>query len=246
MEFTLKGLEVVKLRNKSEDVCWDWQNYDSMVINDIMDSEKCRPTYWDSKQDHPICSKQEQWKSISERHFANYKQLHAYGRIIPPCIELKNMEISYKENDGEVLKDYWSSVRRQLENTLDKGEKWFGINVLWLSATDFKEIKAVRAYSTQSVIGNAGGYVGLLVGYTVSRIPLFLFAMCVAVKKLGSRRTGRVARERSAQIEGTKHTSGHGTGPTDETIDNKIQRINERLDSTILYVDNKFQALENS
>ena len=42
---------------------------------------------------------------------------------------------------------------------------------------EFKEIKQTRAYNAQSLIGNAGGYVGLFVGYTLKEIPFFLQRM---------------------------------------------------------------------
>ena len=38
----------------------------------------------------------------------------------------------------------------------------------------FKEIKQVRAYNVQSLIGNAGGYIGLFLGYTLKEMPFFL------------------------------------------------------------------------
>ena len=38
----------------------------------------------------------------------------------------------------------------------------------------FKEIKQVRAYNVQSLIGNAGGYIGLFLGYTLKEMPSFL------------------------------------------------------------------------
>ena len=49
---------------------------------------------------------------------------------------------------------------------------------------EFKEIKQTRAYNFQTLIGNAGGYVGLFVGYTLKEIPFFLemiFKMIIGV-----------------------------------------------------------------
>ena len=44
----------------------------------------------------------------------------------------------------------------------------------------FKEIKEVRAYNLQALIGNAGGYIGLFLGFALKEIPtqlLILFRM---------------------------------------------------------------------
>ena len=38
----------------------------------------------------------------------------------------------------------------------------------------YKEIKKVRSYGTQTLIGNAGGYLGLFVGYAVVNFPAML------------------------------------------------------------------------
>jgi len=52
-------------------------------------------------------------------------------------------------------------------------DDFFVLNINFQSPT-FKEIKQVRAYSTQTLVGNAGGYIGLLLGYTIREIPMFL------------------------------------------------------------------------
>ena len=52
-------------------------------------------------------------------------------------------------------------------------DDFFVLNINFQSPT-FKEIKQVRAYSTQALAGNAGGYIGLLLGYTIREIPMFL------------------------------------------------------------------------
>ena len=50
------------------------------------------------------------------------------------------------------------------------------IKVNFLSG-HFKEIKQIRAYNVQSLIGNAGGYIGLFLGYTLKEMPSLLKTM---------------------------------------------------------------------
>ena len=38
-----------------------------------------------------------------------------------------------------------------------------------------KEIKQIRAYSIMSVIGNASGYIGFAVGWSISELPRLIF-----------------------------------------------------------------------
>ena len=47
---------------------------------------------------------------------------------------------------------------------------WFRILVEFQAKT-FKEIKQVRAHNIQSLIGNAGGYVGVLLGWNFADLP---------------------------------------------------------------------------
>ena len=56
---------------------------------------------------------------------------------------------------------------------LDFSDDFFVLNVNF-QARKFKEIKQVRAYTTQTLIGNTGGYIGLFLGYTIKEIPTFL------------------------------------------------------------------------
>ena len=243
MEITSGGVEVLKRRQKDKGSCLDWKAYDTIVMNDIMNAIKCRPAYWNTKQYLPLCSKREQWKNIHDKYEAMREQSNAYGMIIPPCIELKKMQVTIRENDGEALEgDYWGQVRQELQDTLDDNEKWFGINVLWVTAIDFKQIKSVRAYNWQSLVGNAGGYVGLLVGYTVSQIPILLLAIYCSLKRMWLFVRNRVGAETATNQDNTD-ANEHETEAI-RIIANEIQRIHERLDKTVLHVDNKLSAFE--
>ena len=52
-------------------------------------------------------------------------------------------------------------------------DDFFVLNINFQSQT-FKEIKQVRAYNAQTLVGNAGGYIGLFLGYTIREIPSFI------------------------------------------------------------------------
>ena len=39
---------------------------------------------------------------------------------------------------------------------------------------EYKEIRQIRAYDAQSLIGNAGGYIGLFLGCALRELPSFL------------------------------------------------------------------------
>ena len=56
---------------------------------------------------------------------------------------------------------------------LGLSDDFFVLNINFQSQT-FKEIKQVRAYNAQTLVGNAGGYIGLFLGYTIREIPSFI------------------------------------------------------------------------
>ena len=62
-------------------------------------------------------------------------------------------------------------------------ENWFVIHLHFWSSIDFKEIKQIRAYSMMSVIGNASGYIGFAVGWSISELPRLIFWLYAKTKK---------------------------------------------------------------
>ena len=47
----------------------------------------------------------------------------------------------------------------------------------------YKEIKQIRAYNLQSLVGNSGGYVGLFLGYTIKEIPAYIQMFYEKIKR---------------------------------------------------------------
>lgn len=67
------------------------------------------------------------------------------------------------------MNDELAPIERSFGNDSD----WFRVTVNF-PTNMYMEIKQIRSYSLQSLIGNAGGYVGLLVGYSISQLPVLL------------------------------------------------------------------------
>ena len=57
-----------------------------------------------------------------------------------------------------------------IRGKLSRNGGWFRVQAEFIS-NEFKEFEQVRAYNLESLIGNSGGYIGLLVGYTVAQMP---------------------------------------------------------------------------
>ena len=94
-------------------------------------------------------------------------------RFTPPCSEIQRINAIYSEVEINSAVEIRRSPKTNLKFLEDQG--WLRITVEFRK-NEFKEIKQLRAYSAQSLIGNAGGYVGLFIGYTIAELPS-LFGM---------------------------------------------------------------------
>ena len=92
-------------------------------------------------------------------------------------IDIKFEEITSYEN--EVSKFFYD----QCAKIAGGKENWFVIHLHFWSSIDFKEIKQIRAYSMMSVIGNASGYIGFAVGWSISELPRLIFWLYAKTKK---------------------------------------------------------------
>ena len=72
----------------------------------------------------------------------------------PPCKSMERIYFTFEESDHY--------------NRQDLNKFWFGI--LNYEAR-FKEIREVKAIDLHSLIGNIGGYVGMILGATFMQIP---------------------------------------------------------------------------
>ena len=147
MDFTITQVEVLKRRNKRTKPCIpNAISFDETVMNDYIEKNGCRAPYQNTTNDTPVCS------TIKGMKGAYYDLLLKIGEK-PPCTSIKNIMYNYEE-----IKDY--------SNWGGHGPDYF-----WISLTfpnEFKEISQERAVDMQTVIGNAGGYVGLFLGIAIN------------------------------------------------------------------------------
>ena len=166
MEFKIKKMEALRRRNKMISPCYGSGDYDDFVMNDIMTKVGCRVSFTKSIKELPICSTQEEMKNVSDRIIEYY-----YGSVqdILPCDEIQQIQLDFDEVDYSRIFDFG--------NNYDFSFGWFMVRLEFQSLT-FKEIACIQKYSIQHLVGNAGGYVGLFVGYTLRELPLLVMYIC--------------------------------------------------------------------
>ena len=82
-----------------------------------------------------------------------------YGKP-PPCKGFENIDYDFEEH---VIEDFDFE-----EFSYRKGHFWFG---LYIYDEKFKEIVQIQAIDINTLIGYIGGYIGLILGYSILQIP---------------------------------------------------------------------------
>ena len=139
MRFNLNQMEMIKRRNKRHEACVsDQLNYDEQILTEHLKKIGCRAPYQTTQKHFPICKTK---MKLKEADYFNATKIKA-------CSSLEGVIYRYEEANliyGVIQSPLWVGMR--LPNT-------------------FKEILMVKAVDIQTVIGNAGGYVGLFLGNT--------------------------------------------------------------------------------
>ena len=178
MDFYLTNVEILKRRRTGAKACSVSERYDFESIEDVINSVGCKPPFWKSNKVYPNCSSRNQLLNIRSHFKEKMVEGNSYQEYVSPCIEIKKMDVRYKETGGNERKhEFTVNIYENFEKEAKTMDGWFIINIHFWKLLNFKETKQIRAYSMQSLIGNAGGYIGLLVGITISQLPNFLFTV---------------------------------------------------------------------
>ena len=136
----LDQIEILRRRNKRSDPCIsDNLNYDETAIAKFAEKIGCEAPYRRSIRNLTSCETSKQMKEASNA----LKEL--WNNFQNPCTNAEVMTLIYKE---QIL--------------TRNGSNWFHVTVDFPKKV--KEIVTVKAVDIQSLIGNAGGYIGLFLG----------------------------------------------------------------------------------
>ena len=182
MAFLISNVEILKRRNDGSKQCYDWKEYDTTFIEDVMAAVGCRPPYWKTKNSHPACLSQKNLRDSKAHFLVKMVRNELFQKYVPPCIEITKMDVRYEEQPGKLVRDRVPDVMKKFESTAGTTKGWFVINTHFWKSVYFKQMSTVKAYTFQSMIGNSGGYIGLLVGITISDLPCFLCKLYFAIK----------------------------------------------------------------
>ena len=166
LSFAIDVFEAIHRRNKQNSPCIEhWTNFDKIVFDAHAKQFKCRPSYWNNNiTNMPICDTLDKLKRAT--FSLNSEKTFQYP---PPCYTIEKLAYTAQEftNDDGDFDDFWIGVE--------------------LMNPQFKEIVQSRAVDFQTLVGNVGGYIGLLLGYSIIQLPTFLTDCYGAIRKFFDR-----------------------------------------------------------
>ena len=161
--FKLKDMEVLRRRNKRGDECTETTDYDSKIKESVYQQVGCRPFYINKTSVQDICNTKEQMSEISKKLLSFFHRSSGGEIGIPPCTEVQRIQIEHVSEPSYYTT--YDEINQNFQRHNKTNDTWFEIRYD-IQTDTFKEIKQNRAYTTQSLIGNVGGYLGLLIGFS--------------------------------------------------------------------------------
>ena len=131
----------------------------------------CTPPYWTESGKLSDCTTQQQLQNFHEMAIKTY---------LVPCRRMTQVTYLY----SEYASDYYY---KKLQN-LPTDEQNVFVTFLYPDSR-YKEIIMLRELNIQSLIGNAGGYVGICVGYSILQFPNLISSIYLKIKSVSWFRT---------------------------------------------------------
>ena len=173
MRFILQNMEILRRRSKKENSCYKG-NYDRKIMETVIEESGCRPSMWFTNRSEPLCRTKQSFQELYAKNIDQLYRLDKKKKYLEPCLDIQKLQIDFVEEDNP------PSVKGVSE--IDK-EGWLILEYV-ITITKFKEIKQVRKYSEQSLVGNLGGYIGLCLGYAILNLPTMILEIWKNVKHI--------------------------------------------------------------
>ena len=149
MQFIIKLFEVTVRRNTRKAQCNEkWKRDDFEVFQKWIDKTKCKTPYQTWNTSYTFCDTKEKMAQAN---------LNTDGRknYLPPCQSVENAMYEYIDFEPEMTNLTDSNFFMANDTFTIMGK---------VPINKFKAIVHKKAYDLQTLIGNCGGYIGLIVG----------------------------------------------------------------------------------
>ena len=141
---------------------------DDILQEEIFKSAGCYPPYWKTPNKHlRLCSSKKDMLQVQTP--PPYQRDNSFLAKFPvPCQGVETITHRYIERQPTLTEkqQHW------------KEKSYIGFR---FEGQSFKEIKHVREYTIEGLVGNSGGYIGLFLGYSLLQLPQMAFAFLKSV-----------------------------------------------------------------
>ena len=176
MNFEIQNMVVLKRRNKTDKECGNnWKDNDRNIISKVVSTSGCALPHWNLNTTYPIC--------IGPKLQNITRSLGNLKGHPDPCQSIEKFMYLYQEPDSLDFKEQTIDEARTPQGIKYVKKQIFGVMVNFQGAT-YMEITQSRAYDAQSLVGNAGGYVGLFLGVALIQTPVAIYRTARLLKKL--------------------------------------------------------------
>ena len=195
MMFRIRTMTTIKNRRKSENNCIERNdNFDQSVFDSIIKEIGCRPFFGKTQLSTDHCI------NISTIPFS-YDYMNEIAESNPPCNFIEHIDFTYHEDDTPdisifslsnclnyfmiilvIEKDYILYSMQPQSFSVPMPSDTFGIAMHFVMK-GYLEIKQERAYTFTNLVGNAGGYMGLFLGYAILHFPTLISNIVCLIEK---------------------------------------------------------------
>ena len=223
LRYTIKGVEFIRRRNKKTQPCYeDWTNHDDEILRRHVIKSGCSPPYFRHNYDKSFCSSKDQIaSSLFSLRFDEYN-------VYPPCQGMEKIDYSFEDHVYEEKDISWNTTMACDTCNTSDGTFWFE---LYIYDQKFKEIVQIKAIDVNGLIGYIGGYIGLILGYSILQIPECI-VMLVRKFKTDCWKRPRGQSNSSPVFIKTKHLGNSHDGHCCKhnlTIEEELQKIHLKI-----------------
>ena len=174
VKIRIQGTEIIHRRNKYNLPCNEnWKHDDKMIIDKLISNIGCKPQYWvnwTTNEDIKLCKSQKEYAAFRVPP-VHQIDLNFLEKFSSPCREIQTI-ISTTTTKVIISHDN----RNQTINNMQLDIRF--------SNTRYKEIRNVRSFDEESLIGNLGGYIGLFLGVAIWQAPDVVLPITNKLKKM--------------------------------------------------------------
>ena len=166
-EIEIKRIDITRKREDANEQCnskidttddYEWVKHAIRIV-------KCVPPYWKvfyqwKNSTYPICKETHEYKQLSELMNDPFKRPLVAASYKPPCSEMSfESKRHFQKTQG-------------VNYVLGSGKLYIKIKFL---TDNYHETRYIRKVTMDSFWSNAGGFVGMFLGYSVLQVPNFFF-----------------------------------------------------------------------